>query len=445
MERTGFILLSLVVSVAACGGGSSGEAGATGGASAGGGAGSGRSVGAGGTGVAGAAGGEASGGAAGGHGGTGASATTGLGGAGGGGAGSAGGAGGSGGRAGGPGGMGGAAGAGGTAGTAGAGGATTEPIHYYGRWNRLADRAITVNTGSHVVATFSGTAVTARFDVSLNQTPNPTLAWRIDGGAWQEGELAAAVPLAAGLPAASHEVILMVRGFNEYQARWIPPLVSSVTFLGLDVTGGALQPSPRPVRPKIEFLGDSITEGLYIWSTYNGQTTIPWRADARRSWASQTAQSLGAEWRQVGFGGQGLLKGGSSGVPPANQTFNWIYQGAPRDGWQADVVVINQGTNDGASSAADFRPAYATFIGTVRAGYPGAKLVAMRPYTGAHAAEIQAEVNARRTAGDGRIFYVDTSGWLGNGDFTDGVHPNDQGSQKAATALVAALQTLGVL
>ena len=81
------------------------------------------------------------------------------------------------------------------------------------------------------------------------------------------------------------------------------------------MTGGALQASARPVRPKIEFLGDSITEGLYIWSTYNGQTTVPWRADARRSWASQTAQSLGAEWRQVGFGGQGLLKGGSSGVP----------------------------------------------------------------------------------------------------------------------------------
>ncbi|HVY39716.1 MAG TPA: SGNH/GDSL hydrolase family protein, partial [Polyangia bacterium] len=336
-------------------------------------------------------------------------------------------------------------GTGGAAGTTGAGGATTELVHYYGRWNRLGDRAITVNTGSHVVATFSGTGVMARFDVSQNQAPNPTLAWRIDGGVWQEGELAAALPLAAGLPAASHEVMLMVRGFNEYQARWTPPLVSSVTFVGLDVTGGALQPSPRPVRPKLEFLGDSITEGLYIWSSYNGQTTIPWRADARRSWASLTAQSLGAEWRQVGFGGQGLLKGGSSGVPPANQTFNFIYQGVPRDGWQADVVVINQGTNDGASSATDFRPAYGTFIGTVRTGYPAAKLVAMRPYNGAHAAEIQAEVNARRAAGDGRIFYVDTSGWLGNGDFTDGVHPNDQGSQKAATALAAALRSLGVL
>ncbi len=336
-------------------------------------------------------------------------------------------------------------GAGGLASGGGAGGSETELIHYYGRWNRLADRAITVNTGSHVVATFSGAAARARFDTSANQMPNPTLAWRIDSGNWQEGELAATVSLGTGLSAGTHEVTLMVRGFNEFQSRWAPPLISSITFLGFEVTGGALRPSARPVRPKMEFLGDSITEGLYIWTTYNGQTTVPWRADARRSWASQTAQNLGAEWRQVGFGGQGLLKGGSSGVPPANDTVNWIYEGVPRDGWQPDVVVINQGTNDAGASAAMFRPAYTTFIGTVRAAYPSAKIVAMRPYGGANAAEIQAEVSARKAAGDTRIFYVDTSNWLGNGDFTDGTHPNDQGSSKAATALTAAIHSLGVL
>jgi lysophospholipase L1-like esterase len=52
-------------------------------------------------------------------------------------------------------------------------------------------------------------------------------------------------------------------------------------------------------------------------------------------------------------------------------------------------------------------------------------------------------VNARQTAGDSRVYYVDTTGWLGNGDFTDGTHPNEQGSQKAATALVAAMKSIG--
>jgi hypothetical protein len=139
-----------------------------------------------------------------------------------------------------------------------------------------------------VVAQFSGTGVSARFDTSLNQAPIPTLAWRIDQGPWQEGELAATVMLGTGLSPGMHEVMVMVRGFNEYQSRWIPPLISSVTFLGLDATGGALQPSPRPVRPKMEILGDSITEGLYIWTSHNGQTTVPWRAEA---WAPNGAKS----------------------------------------------------------------------------------------------------------------------------------------------------------
>ena len=54
----------------------------------------------------------------------------------------------------------------------------TELLHYYGRWNRLADRAITVNSGSHVTAQFSGTGISAKFDTTLNHNaaPNTRLA-----------------------------------------------------------------------------------------------------------------------------------------------------------------------------------------------------------------------------------------------------------------------------
>ena len=187
--------------------------------------------------------------------------------------------------------------------------APLETIHYFGRWNRLADRAITVNTGSHVVARFTGTSVSARFDVTLNQAPNPTLTWRIDADEWQEGELAATMQLGMGLLPGTHEVTLMARGLNEFQARWTPPLVSSLTFLGFDVADGALEPSPRPVRPKIEFLGDSITQGVNLWPSRPGMDTPCWRQDGCLAYASQTAQALGAEWRQVGFGRQGLLVG----------------------------------------------------------------------------------------------------------------------------------------
>jgi lysophospholipase L1-like esterase len=334
-------------------------------------------------------------------------------------------------------------GVGGTSGAAGAGGAVQELVHFYGRWDVRTDRAITVNSGSHIGATFTGTAITARFDVSVNTTSSmPTLAWQIDQGDWKEADLAATVSLGTGLASGTHTVTLMARSMDENQSRWTPPLTSSTTFLGFTVTGGAVQSSARPVRPKIEFLGDSITEGVNIWQSHNGQTRKGWKDDARVAYASQTAQMLGAEWRQVGFGYLGILKSGNGGVPKANDSFNWIYKDVPRDDWQADMVVINEGTNDSGAAAATFRPGYAQYLTTIRTAYPNAKLLAMRPFGGAQAASIKAEVDARNAAGDTRVFYVDTTGWLVSTDFSDGVHPNAQGSAKAAQALLAAINKI---
>jgi lysophospholipase L1-like esterase len=239
-------------------------------------------------------------------------------------------------------------------------------------------------------------------------------------------------------------VTLMARSMDESQSRWTPPLVSSTTFLGFTVTGGAVQASPRPLRSKIEFLGDSITEGVSVWQSHNGQTRKCWKDDGRVAYPSQTAQMLGAEWRQVGFGYLGILKTGNGGVPKANDSFNWIYKDVPRDAWQADMVVINEGTNDSGAAESTFRTGYAQYLTTIRAAYPNAKLVALRPFNGSQAAPIKAEVDARNTAGDMRVYYVDTTGWLGSSDYTDGTHPNEQGSGKAAQALVSAIRKIGL-
>ena len=114
----------------------------------------------------------------------------------------------------------------------------------------------------------------------------------------------------------------------------------------------------------------------------------------------------------------------------------------PRDSWQPDVVVINQGTNDRGTNGATFAPLYNSFLGIIRTAYPNAKIVALRPLVGDFGTEISAQVAARKTAGDSKIFYVDTAGWTSNGDFTDGVHPNQAGSVKIADKLVTALQAL---
>jgi len=131
-------------------------------------------------------------------------------------------------------------------------------------------------------------------------------------------------------------------------------------------------------------------------------------------------------------------------VPTAQDAFNWFYAGVPRDAWQPDLVVINQGTNDqfGNVNGATFAPLYLAFLEEIREAYPKASIAALRPLSGGFGSEIQAQVAARQADGDTKVYYIDTAGWTAPGDFTDGVHPNESGSIKIADQLVAALQAL---
>lgn len=313
-------------------------------------------------------------------------------------------------------------------------------LRWWGRWDRrAAARAVTVNSGSYLLSHFSGTGVAALFDVALNQAPLPTIAWRIDEGEWQEAEVAPEVQLADNLLAGPHRLMLMARGLDEHQNRWTKPLVASITCLGLRLAAGsqALPPLPGWDHPTltIEFLGDSITEGVLVQNERPGKTTWPWRTDATHSYAAQTALRLGAAWRQVGFGATGLAHGGSGGAPGALDSFNAFYDGCPRDDWQPDLVVINQGTNDSALPPADYRPLYARYLALLRSAYPQARIVALRPFNGAQAISIQAEVAARQAAGDHRVYYIDTTGW-NPGD----LHPNAASSAIIADHLAIALR-----
>jgi len=323
--------------------------------------------------------------------------------------------------------------------------ALTNSLHFFGRWDlRASDRAITVNSGSYVLAQFTGSLISARFDVSLNKPPFPTLTWRIDNGAWQESEVAATVKLADGLPDGPHTLWLMVRGIDEHQNRWTPPLVASVTFLGLDLgaDGKLLPPLAEWDHPKLkmEFLGDSITEGVLVSLPPPGKSTWPWHTNARDSYAGRTAMLLGASWRQVGFGATGLVQGGSGGAPGALNSFNFFYAGCPRDDWQPDVVVINQGTNEGGMQPATYFSHYKDYLALIRQAYPKAKIAALRPFGGFQADSIKQAVDAAHAAGDNDVYYIDSTGWYTTGP----LHPDSKASVGLAANLAAALKAAGL-
>ena len=282
---------------------------------------------------------------------------------------------------------------------------------------------------------FVGESVTGLFGTQGITSPAQIYV-RIDGGKRERFTVnSAAIDFAHDLAAGRHTFELDVKDVDERVNRWIPPLQAALIFKGLQLSpGGRLVKSRPPGRLRMEFYGDSITQGVRIDSMAIG----PDGSDGTKDYAFLVALAFDALHNQVGFGRQGIIRTGNGSVPPAPDSFGWNYQDSPADpAFAPRVVVINQGTNDGGSKSAQFEPAYRDYIALIRRRDPKALILCLRPFGGFHADDIQQAV---RDLGNPKTIYVDTMGWLDKGDYTDGVHPNAGGQIKAAERLIEVIQ-----
>jgi lysophospholipase L1-like esterase len=244
---------------------------------------------------------------------------------------------------------------------------------------------------------------------------------------------------------------------NRHLLRVVKASEGQVTFDGLTLDDTGLLAKPPALSRRIEFVGDSITAGFRINGMGSFRNTTDHDATHAYSWL--LGEKLNAEVRLIAVTAHGLVH--NYGSPPeASKTVPQYYPylhreyDVPNDwSWQPDTIIVNLGTNDiappEAASPGAFQDAYATFLATLRRYNPQAMIIALQPFgvdygkTAIYPAEIRAAVKIRQQNGDGRVFYVDTVGWLGEGDFTDGSHPNPQGHRKAADRLATALDSFG--
>ena len=324
-------------------------------------------------------------------------------------------------------------------------------IQYWGRWNMrdaAANGAITVNTGSTILANFRATGATLHFATAHYPLQLPTLWLQLDDQEWRVANPAEDLELSReALPDREHSLRVVVKGFREWESRWDPPLANSIVFRGISLPpGGALLEPPSRPKLLIEYLGDSITEGVLVLaegpSDKRPRERWPQFSDGRRAWAYQSALLTGAEPRTVGFGRLGLTINANGGVPPGIYSFPYIYNGVPIDkGRQPDAVVVNMGTNDRRANSEVFAPLYKAYIETIRKEYPGARIFCLRTFVGAHAESVQGVVNQLRNAGDTAVYYIDTTGWIdAAAHTTDGVHLNLDGNRIAAEKLAVILK-----
>ena len=310
-------------------------------------------------------------------------------------------------------------------------------IELDGHWGRDDDVAITVNSGSSVRFRFTGSHLGALFDTASITVP-AQLYVAIDGGAPVLHKVDADHKVFADDldPAVAHTAEILVKDVDEYENRWNVPLQTGVVLKKIELAPDAkLIPLPTTAEHRIEFYGDSITQGVMALCAELGTDC----ADGTKAYPHLVGEAFGADTNQVGFGKQGILQPGHGNVGIAAESFGWNLAGFPATGFDPGAVVVNFGTNDAAYDSAQFTPAYAAYLSKIRAAYPRALIVALRPFNGTHADDIKAAVAA---ANDRKIVYVDTTGWLAPDDFNGSTHPNIQGHQVAAAKLTAVLKRL---
>lgn len=301
-------------------------------------------------------------------------------------------------------------------------------LRYIGRWDVTPDRAVTVNSGSRLVFRTDGGPITAHFDVAGITAP-AHLYISVDGNTSVMHRIERP-EIALDIPAGEHNFELVVKDVSEHANRWVPPFEAALIFRGL--TGAKLLPPPAPAARLIHFYGDSITQGVRALGLIDG----PDGTDGTRSYAFLVAAAFGADAHQVGFGRQGVIRDGNGKVPPAPNAFAWNFAGSPADtGRQPDLVVVNQGSNDGGFPGAEFQTAYVSYLETIRVAFPDTTILALRPFGGFHAAELQ-------QAAKDHVTYVDTTGWLSESDYCDGIHPTVDGHRRAADHLIDAISAI---
>jgi lysophospholipase L1-like esterase len=291
-------------------------------------------------------------------------------------------------------------------------------------WGVDGSQAKTINPGAYFKVIIGGNSAVVHTDTSAVAEPSPQFWTRVDGGPLEQHVLAPGSPSfnvslgpsdACVLAQGHHLLEVIVKSTTETKSRWEPQSTAAV-FTGITLDAGAAVAAPRRKKYNILIYGDSITEGVRTLG-YQGIQNDTDRNDAVRDYSYQLGQQLPAEIGVVAFGATGLTHGGSGGVPAlggAGGSWNLSWKGAARSfAPQPDLVVYNEGTNDGSRNITDLMLAVVQDVQSVA---PAARQLLLQPFNGGHGADLPLVAKA---AGD-RVSYASTAGFYSG---ADGLHP----------------------
>ncbi len=289
--------------------------------------------------------------------------------------------------------------------------AAVPAVHFVGRHESTAPGQARFGwSGTGLLVRFQGTAVRVRMD-------NPQGAYTVVVDDAVQPPLQTTpgfqtYTLAGGLAPGEH-VVQLLRRVEGHAG------VTSVDKVEID---GQLL-APPPVKRRMEILGDSITCG---YGNEGADQSCHFSYDTENhflTYGAVAARAVGAELSTIAWSGKGVIFNyGDDKDQPLPTLYErtlptesglWNFQ------WQADVVLVNLGTNDfstdGDPTEGEFVPAYVALLEKLRSKYPNALLLCtVAPLLWGDDkttsdAYVQKAVDQRVAAGDKHVKRIDIS------------------------------------
>lgn len=286
-------------------------------------------------------------------------------------------------------------------------------------WGVTAQSAKTINSGAYLKVIFGGTSCRLTSDTSSNLPPYSEFWTRVDGGPCTQHVLTNGNPtiaVAAGLVNRKHLLEVVIKSTSETIDRWTQQR-TAIVFTGLLLDNGATVTAPVRKPFNILIFGDSITEGVRV-NGFAGIANDTDRNDAFQVYSWLLSQELPAEVGVVGFGATGINTSGSGNVPLLAKSYGYLWAGHPRSfsDPEPDLIIYNEGTNDGASISAGIVAVVRALLQTA----PNAKQLLLLPFNRSHASDLKAAVT---TVGNSKVSFGDTTGFFNASDSSDSLHP----------------------
>lgn len=303
-------------------------------------------------------------------------------------------------------------------------------IRYTGRWNVSENAATSTANGSCFEFMYVGECAVLTFDTNNLKTPFPHIYIGVDDGAKIEVTLDKFIRISAD--EGTHKVCVIMKSSVENQRRWTEPVEAKVSLL--EIEARSFVDLPKDERPVIEFIGDSITEGISIdvgYSNYGNADDMVYWDDATAGYAWLTARKLNFRPVIMGYGCLGTTRDGAGGVPPVATSYGFYGDGKPMESQNADFIVINHGTNDRRADVKLFKEKYFEFLRVVRKRNPNSKIISLTPFSGCLAAEIKETVEKFNFEKNDDVFYIDSTGWT----TSEPLHPLRDGHKAVAEKL----------